>query len=175
MRLRAKRRAVAALIAFVAVWPAVQHVVVERVGADPWLYFGMAMYCVPRHVSNMRVVVLRDGEPLAFAPERITPELNARLEQFRHFFRSARTWAPRRALAPPSARALPARALLGHFFPTASRCGPRPAPAPACPAPVPGADALSLTFTVDSIDFATGRVVGRDTQLVIEPPMRSGR
>ena len=145
MRLRAKRRAVAALIAFVAVWPAVQHVVVERVGADPWLYFGMAMYCVPRHVSNMRVVVLRDGEPLAFAPERITPELDARLAQFRHFFRSAGTWAPRQALAPAFARAFPE------------------------------ADALSLTFTVDSIDFATGRVVGRDTQLVIEPPMRSGR
>ena len=142
MRLRAKRRAVAAVIAFVAVWPALQHVVVERVGADPWLYFGMAMYCVPRHVSNMRVVVLRDGEPLAFAPERITPELNARLEQFRRLGRAPRT---------PRAR---------------------PAPAPALARARPGAGALSLVLTVDSIDPATGMVIGRDTRLGVEPPNR---
>ena len=78
-----KRRAVAALLAFAALWPFAQRALVARYGIDPWKLAGFAMYATP----SMPVLValfVPEGGRLALVDETsLDPALRARLDRFR--------------------------------------------------------------------------------------------
>ena len=56
----AKKRAVAVLLALIAVWPAVHHVLAQRYLFDPWRFFGWAMYSTPDQRLLVNVAAVED-------------------------------------------------------------------------------------------------------------------
>ena len=57
----AKRRIVLALLVVLALWPPVQHALVQRYGLNPWKFFGFAMYAQPRIIPIVDVYVFDEG------------------------------------------------------------------------------------------------------------------
>lgn len=53
MSTQAKARVLFALIVALIVWPPVQHVLTRRFEANPWKFFGWAMYCTPAPVPHV--------------------------------------------------------------------------------------------------------------------------
>ena len=58
---RAQRRVLACGVIAVALWPLVHAVGVARLGANPWEFFGWAMYALPAPRLQVRVEVEREG------------------------------------------------------------------------------------------------------------------
>ena len=62
MSTAAKRRIVLiALLVVFALWPLVQHALVQSYGLNPWKFFGFAMYTQPRIIPIVDVYVLDKG------------------------------------------------------------------------------------------------------------------
>jgi hypothetical protein len=57
-----KRNAVAALLAFVAIWPIAHRALVARYEIDPWKLGGFAMYATPTLPVLLGVLVEGEGE-----------------------------------------------------------------------------------------------------------------
>jgi hypothetical protein len=55
MTLATKGKLVAALVAFLAIWPLVQHVTVRALDLNPWHFGGWAMYATPPRFLRHRV------------------------------------------------------------------------------------------------------------------------
>jgi hypothetical protein len=107
MRFENKQRAVVALIAVVALWPAIQHAAVRASGGNPWHFFGMAMYCVPHSVTGVQVGQRVDGEIREFDRKLLTPDIERRVVRYTRLFESIGRWAPVEGLDAALARAAP--------------------------------------------------------------------
>ena len=78
-----KRNAVAALLAWVALWPLAQRALVARFEIDPWKLGGFAMYATPTLPLLVAVFAPEAGR-LALLDETTLPaEARARLDRFR--------------------------------------------------------------------------------------------
>jgi hypothetical protein len=78
-----KRNAVAALLAWVALWPLAQRALVARFEIDPWKLGGFAMYAAPTLPVLVGIFAPEAGR-LALLDEATLPaEARARLDRFR--------------------------------------------------------------------------------------------
>ncbi len=62
MSTAAKRKLVVGLLAAMAVWPAVHHLMAVRYAFDPWRFFGWSMYAVPDSRVQVQVAELAGRE-----------------------------------------------------------------------------------------------------------------
>jgi len=88
---RVKRRAVAALLVGVAVWPLLHHGFVRATGANPWRLFGWAMYATPEPVVEVSVELRRHGSTLGRPLSKRARDLRDRFAARRSSFGRAAT------------------------------------------------------------------------------------
>jgi hypothetical protein len=87
----AKRRAIAIVVAAVALWPAAHFALARHTGFDPWELFGWAMYAVPAsrvQVGFERIHPDGSSEPLSTAGP-----LRRRVQDFARLRATLGSWA----------------------------------------------------------------------------------
>jgi len=79
----AKQRAVALLVAALALWPLVHFALTRAYGIDPWKYFGWAMYATPPPSRSEVAVVVRSGSgDLTLSRAQLSGKSRLELERF---------------------------------------------------------------------------------------------
>lgn len=78
-----KRDAVAALLAFVALWPFAQRALVARFEIDPWKLGGFAMYATPTLPVLVAVLTAQAGRLAPVDEASLPRDARARLDRFR--------------------------------------------------------------------------------------------
>jgi hypothetical protein len=97
-----RARAIAAIVALVALWPLVHRVLVVELDVNPWKLGGFAMYTTPRP-PLLVVLFTRQGEHLAPIDERTLP---THVRRQLHSFRARRHALGKRVQPDELARAL---------------------------------------------------------------------